>query len=70
MIRWEEPFERAAEKLFERWGRKIYGNKIEKLEAQLKRIQSPKTARESYILAWKQGLEALFFGTVLLSLRL
>lgn len=68
MIRWEEPFERAAEKLFERWGRKIYGNKIEKLEAQLKRIQSPKTARESYILAWKQGLEALFFGTVLLSL--
>ena len=68
MIRWEEPFERAAEKLFERWGRKIYGNKIEKLEEQLKRIQSPKTARESYILAWKQGLEALFFGTVLLSL--
>lgn len=68
MIRWEEPFERAAEKLFERWGRKIYGNKIEKLEAQLKRIQSPKTARESYILAWKQGLEALFLGTVLLSL--
>lgn len=68
MIRWEEPFERAAEKLFERWGRKIYGNKIEKLEAQLKSIQSPKTARESYILAWKQGLEALFFGTVLLSL--
>lgn len=68
MIRWEEPFERAAEKLFERWGRKIYGNKIEKLEAQLKRIQSPKTVRESYILAWKQGLEALFFGTVLLSL--
>ena len=68
MIRWEEPFERAAEKLFERWGRKIYGNKIEKLEAQLKRIQSPKTARESYILAWKQRLEALFFGTVLLSL--
>lgn len=68
MIRWEEPFERAAEKLFERWGRKIYGNKIEKLEEQLKRIQSSKTARESYILAWKQGLEALFFGTVLLSL--
>lgn len=67
MIVLDEPFERAAKKLYLRWGRKLYGNRVEKLEEQLKRLKAGMSAEEYYIGLWKRVLKTAFLGILFLA---